>query len=189
MCRRLRNPHARTPPHGLGRANLALAKAKSLLIKSRPHAKRIEQQRTERRLTNLEIYDRTFKVVANLTRWQPSITHPAYKHLKPLNWDYVDKHAALSPEKPTGVVVLELFAGIMATTEGLLRNGIKIRKVYACEVDPKAREVAEFRLKALEPHLSGAARTGRMGRMLYGPPTRHQAHREKAPGRHWHQWT
>ena len=88
-------------------------------------------------------------MVANLTGWQPSITHPAYKQLKPLNWDYVDKHAALSPENPTGVVVLELFAGIMATTEGLLRNGIKIRKVYACEVDPKAREVAEFRLKAL----------------------------------------
>ena len=111
--------------------------------------RRIEQARTERRLTNLDIYDRTFKVVANLQGWKPPISMPAYVHLKPLNWDYVDKHRELSPNNPEGVVVLELFAGIMATTEALLRNGIKIRRVYACEVDPKARDVAEFRLRAL----------------------------------------
>jgi phospholipid N-methyltransferase len=37
-----------------------------------------------------------------------------------------------------GLVVVELFLGISATTEALLRLGVKIEKLYCCEIDPKA---------------------------------------------------
>jgi hypothetical protein len=41
--------------------------------------RRCEQTRTERRVANLEIYDRTFKVAANMTDWRsPLSTYPAY---------------------------------------------------------------------------------------------------------------
>jgi hypothetical protein len=111
--------------------------------------RRCEQIRTERRVANLEIYDRTFKVAANMTEWRsPLSTYPAYAHLKPLTLDYVDKHKELCPENPSGIVLIELFGGLLATTKAFLRNGIKIRKLYVCENDPKAREAAKFRLEA-----------------------------------------
>jgi site-specific DNA-cytosine methylase len=44
-----------------------------------------------------------------------------------------------------GIVVVELFSGISATTEALLRAGVKIKKLYCCEVDPKARVVTKLR--------------------------------------------
>jgi site-specific DNA-cytosine methylase len=44
-----------------------------------------------------------------------------------------------------GLVVVELFSGISATTEALLRAGVKIKKLYCCELDPKARAVTKLR--------------------------------------------
>jgi hypothetical protein len=37
-----------------------------------------------------------------------------------------------------GQVVVEFFLGISATTEALLRAGVKIKKLYCCEIDSKA---------------------------------------------------
>jgi hypothetical protein len=111
--------------------------------------RRCEQTRTEWRVANLEIYDRIFKIAANMTEWRsPLSTYPAYAHLKPLNWDYVDRHKKLRPKNPSGIVLIEVFGGLLATTEAFLRNGIKIRKLYVCENNPKAREAAKFRLEA-----------------------------------------
>ena len=56
----------------------------------------------------------------------------------------------------SGIVVLELCSGLCATTEALVRNGVKVRKVYACEIDSLSREVAQQRLATLVklfPHL------------------------------------
>jgi hypothetical protein len=39
----------------------------------------------------------------------------------------------------TGMVVVELFPGLMATTEAFLRQGVGIQKVYACEGDATSR--------------------------------------------------
>jgi site-specific DNA-cytosine methylase len=44
-----------------------------------------------------------------------------------------------------GLVVVELFSGISATTEALLRAGVKIKKLYCCEIDPKAQAVTKAR--------------------------------------------
>jgi hypothetical protein len=80
-----------------------------------------------------------------MTKWRsPLITYPAYAHLKPLNWDYVDKHKELRTKNPLGIILIELFGGLLATTEAFLRNGIKVRKLYVCKNDPKAREAAKF---------------------------------------------
>jgi hypothetical protein len=43
------------------------------------------------------------------------------------------------------LVVVELFLGISATTETLLRAGVKINNLYCCELDPKARAVNKTR--------------------------------------------
>jgi hypothetical protein len=44
-----------------------------------------------------------------------------------------------------GLVVVELFLGISATTKVLLRAGVKIKKLYCCEIDPKAQAVTKLR--------------------------------------------
>jgi hypothetical protein len=44
-----------------------------------------------------------------------------------------------------GLVLAELFLGISATTEALLRAGVKIKKLYCCKIDPKARAVTKSR--------------------------------------------
>jgi hypothetical protein len=44
-----------------------------------------------------------------------------------------------------GLVVIELFLGISATTEALLRARVKIKKLYCCEIDPKAQAVTKAR--------------------------------------------
>ena len=49
----------------------------------------------------------------------------------------------------TGIVVIELCSGLCATTEALVRNGIKVRKLYACEIDALSRDVAQQRLATL----------------------------------------
>jgi hypothetical protein len=60
----------------------------------------------------------------------------AYQHLRPLDTSMIDLRGPLSKKGP-GLVVLELFSGIMATTEALVRCGVKVRKVYACEIESK----------------------------------------------------
>jgi hypothetical protein len=64
----------------------------------------------------------------------------AYQHLRPLDTNMIDLRKPLSKKGP-GLVVLELFSGIMATIKVLVRCGIKVRKVYACKIESKTREV------------------------------------------------
>jgi hypothetical protein len=76
------------------------------------------------------------------------ISVKAYQHLRPLDTSMVDLRGPLSKTGP-GLVVLELFSSIMATTEALVRCGVKVRTVYACEIESKTREVAQRRLTTL----------------------------------------
>jgi hypothetical protein len=71
-----------------------------------------------------------------------------YQHLRTLDTSMIDLRGPLSKKGP-GLVVLELFFGIMATTEALVRCGAKVRKVYACEIEFRTREVAQRRLTTL----------------------------------------
>jgi hypothetical protein len=74
---------------------------------------------------------------------QPNAADP-YGHLKPLNACLVDIFSMPAAQEE-GLVVVELFSGISATTEALLRAGVKIKKLYCCEIDPKARAVTKLR--------------------------------------------
>jgi hypothetical protein len=74
---------------------------------------------------------------------QPRAADP-YGHLKPLNAHLVDIFSMPAAQEE-GLVVVELFLGISATTEALLRAGVKIKKLYCCEIDPKARAVTKSR--------------------------------------------
>jgi hypothetical protein len=65
---------------------------------------------------------------------QPRAADP-YGHLKPLNAHLVDIFIMPAAQE-AGPVVVELFLGISATTEALLRAGVKIKKLYCCEIDP-----------------------------------------------------
>ena len=95
-----------------------------------------------------DIFDRSVRALATPAAPPRPIRNPAFQHIRPLDQSLIDKRAVLGIEG-SGLVVIELFGGLMATTEALLRCGIKIRKVYACELDKKARQVAEFRLGKL----------------------------------------
>jgi hypothetical protein len=48
-----------------------------------------------------------------------------------------------------GLIVVELCGGILAATEALIWTGLKIRNLYVCEIDPKARALAGARLEVL----------------------------------------
>jgi hypothetical protein len=74
---------------------------------------------------------------------QPKAADP-YGHLKPLNARLVDIFSVPAAQEEE-LVVVELFSGISATTEALLRAGVKIKKLYCCEIDPKARAVTKSR--------------------------------------------
>ena len=95
-----------------------------------------------------EIFDRSIRSLATPDRPPPVIRDPEYRHLRPLATVLVDKKEALATPGP-GMVVVELFSGLMATTEALLRQGVTIRKVYACELDDKTRKIATRRLAVL----------------------------------------
>jgi hypothetical protein len=60
-----------------------------------------------------------------------------YGHLRPFDARLVDIFSMPAAQEE-GLVVVELFLGISATTEALLRAGVKIKKLYCCEIDPKA---------------------------------------------------
>jgi site-specific DNA-cytosine methylase len=79
-----------------------------------------------------------------------------------LEWDDLwDRALAVEPakneERPAQlrtrldgwVTVLCLFAGIGAELEGLLKAGIKVRKLLVVEIDPVARRILEYRVRAL----------------------------------------
>jgi hypothetical protein len=75
----------------------------------------------------------------------PIISLEGYRDLKPLNQDIVDITGKLSQ----GLVVVELCGGILAATEALIWAGIKIGKLYVCEIDSEARALARARLEVL----------------------------------------
>jgi hypothetical protein len=72
---------------------------------------------------------------------QPRTADP-YGHLRPLDARLVDIFSMPAAQEE-GLVVVELFSDISATTEALLRAGVKIKKLYCCELDPKARAVTK----------------------------------------------
>jgi site-specific DNA-cytosine methylase len=74
---------------------------------------------------------------------QPRAADP-YRHLRPLDARLVDIFSMPAAQEE-GLVVVELFLGISATTEVSLRAGVKIRKLYCCKLDPKARVVIKSR--------------------------------------------
>jgi hypothetical protein len=74
---------------------------------------------------------------------QPRAADP-YGHLRPLDARLVDIFSMPAAQEE-GLVVVELFSGISATTEALLRAGVRIKKLYCCELDPKARAVTGLR--------------------------------------------
>ncbi|GAQ93363.1 hypothetical protein KFL_014710010 [Klebsormidium nitens] len=57
--------------------------------------------------------------------------------------------ASFTESAESGLVVVELCAGIMASTEALIRMGIKIKQLHCCESDQTARAVVMARLKTL----------------------------------------
>jgi hypothetical protein len=74
---------------------------------------------------------------------QPRAADP-YGHLRPLDARLVDIFSMPAAQEE-GLVVVELFSGISATTEALLRAGVKIKKLYCCEIDPKTQAVIKAR--------------------------------------------
>jgi hypothetical protein len=62
-----------------------------------------------------------------------------YRDLRPLNQDLI---AIVEPAMNHGLIVVELCGGILCATEALIRTGIKIQKLYVCEIDPEARTLA-----------------------------------------------
>jgi hypothetical protein len=95
-----------------------------------------------------ELYERSKSKLeaAQPPPWPLSVR--AYQHLRPLDTSMIDLRGPLS-KKGASLVVLELFSGIMATDEALVRCGVKVCKVYACEIEFKTREVAQRRLTTL----------------------------------------
>jgi hypothetical protein len=74
---------------------------------------------------------------------QPRAADP-YGHLRPLDARLVDIFFMPAVQEE-GLVVVELFSGISATTKALLRAGVKIKRLYCCEIDLKARAVTKLR--------------------------------------------
>jgi hypothetical protein len=85
-----------------------------------------------------DLFDPSVRVLATSAEPMLPIAHPAYLHIRPLDVGMVDKRTPMS-DTSTGMVVVELFPGLMATTEALLCQGVRIQKVYACEGDTTSR--------------------------------------------------
>ena len=101
-------------------------------------------------------------IIAHFQRTLRSLTDPpppaillAARYGSPLDQSLVDIHEQTAVNSE-GIVIVELCSGLCATTEALVRNGVKVRRVYACEIDPLCRMVAQQRLTTLVqlyPHL------------------------------------
>jgi hypothetical protein len=100
---------------------------------------------------------------------QPRAVDP-YGHLKPLDARLVDIFSMPAAQEE-GLVVVELFSGISATTEALLRAGVKIKKLYCCIIDPKARAVTKLRASNWLQVFPEVAATVRAGRFQFIPAT------------------
>ncbi|GAQ93235.1 hypothetical protein KFL_013780020, partial [Klebsormidium nitens] len=110
--------------------------------------RRLDQYNTELMTATTDIFDRSVRALAMPAAPPRPIRNPAFQCLRPLDQSLIDRRAVLDVSGP-GLVVIELFSGLMATTEALVRSGLKVRKVYACELDKSAQKVAEFRLGKL----------------------------------------
>jgi site-specific DNA-cytosine methylase len=113
-----------------------------------------EVQEAQRRIADFQgrsvpeitgLFDRSMVALKTPPARVLPVENPAYQHIRPLNNGSVDKRHVLSAAS-LGMVVVELCSGLGATTEALLRQGVKIRKLYACENDAKTRLVNEERL-------------------------------------------
>jgi hypothetical protein len=69
-----------------------------------------------------------------------------YQDLRPLNQDLI---AIVEHAINQCLIVVELCGGVLSATEALIWTGIKIQKLYVCEIDPKARTLAADRLQVL----------------------------------------
>jgi hypothetical protein len=96
----------------------------------------------------IDLFDRSIRVLAMQAEPMLPNAHPAYLHIRPLDVGMVDKRTPMT-DTSTGMVVVELFSGLMATTKALLRQGVKIRKIYACEGDAMLRLIGAQRLALL----------------------------------------
>jgi hypothetical protein len=74
---------------------------------------------------------------------QPRALEP-YGHLRRLDAHLVDIFSMPAAQEE-GLVVVELFSGISATTEAFLRAGVKVKKLYCWQIDPKAQAVTRAR--------------------------------------------
>ncbi|GAQ80425.1 hypothetical protein KFL_000540020 [Klebsormidium nitens] len=99
----------------------------------------LDQYNTELMTVTTDIFDRSVRALAMPAAPPRPIRNPAFQHIRPLDQSLIDKRAVLDVAGP-GLVVIELFTGVMATTEALVRSGLKVRKVYACELDKKAQK-------------------------------------------------
>jgi hypothetical protein len=70
------------------------------------------------------------------------ISLDVYRDLRPLNQDLI---AIAEPAMNQGLIVVELCGGILSATEALIRTGIKIQRLYVCEIDPEARTLGAAR--------------------------------------------
>ena len=127
------------------------------------HAPKTAQEERSVRL-QLEFRDQldTQTVIACFQRTIRSLAEPPpptalldSKFGSPLDFNFVEIHEQTAVNN-TGIVVIELCSGLCATTEALVRNGVNIRRLYACEIDALSRDVAQQRLATLVklfPHL------------------------------------
>jgi hypothetical protein len=74
------------------------------------------------------------------------ISLDGYRDLRPLNQELI---AITEPAMNQSLIVVELCGGILSATEALIWTGIKIQKLYVCEIDPEARTLADARLQVL----------------------------------------
>ena len=95
-----------------------------------------------------------------LTARHLPILQPAPGHSPPSQWCQVDGDIrslnstplpfdAMLTSTTEGATVLELFGGMAAGLEMLLRNGVKVIQYYYCDHSPAARQVALHRLQWL----------------------------------------
>jgi hypothetical protein len=73
---------------------------------------------------------------------QPRVVDP-YGHLRRLDARLVHIFSMPTVAQEEGLVVFELFSDISATTEALLKAGLKIRKLYCCKIDPKVGAITK----------------------------------------------
>jgi hypothetical protein len=91
------------------------------------------------------LFDRSMVALKTPSARVLPVENPAYQHIRPLDTGLVDKRHVLSAAS-SGMVVVELCSCLGATIEAVLCQGVKIRKVYACENDAKMRLISEERL-------------------------------------------